>query len=98
MPQIRRSVLAEQDFGAIWDFIASENKRAADQLLLRIERKLQLYALHPGMGADRSSLSVGLRSFPVGRYVVFYRAVSGGIELVRIVHGARNFQRLFGGD
>jgi toxin ParE1/3/4 len=31
-----------------------------------------------------------VRSFVVGKYVVFYRIAPGGIDVGRIVHGARN--------
>jgi toxin ParE1/3/4 len=34
-----------------------------------------------------------LRSFPVGEYLIFYRPLSDGIELARIMHGARNIRR-----
>jgi toxin ParE1/3/4 len=40
-------------------------------------------------------MAPGLRSFPVGNYVVFYRIVPEGIELVRVLHGARDLRRLF---
>lgn len=42
------------------------------------------------MGRLRGELATGLRSFPVGRYVIFYRALSNGIEIVRVLHGARD--------
>jgi toxin ParE1/3/4 len=46
------------------------------------------------MGANRDRLGSGLRSFPVGNYLVFYRTVPDGIELVRLLHGARDLSRL----
>jgi plasmid stabilization system protein ParE len=39
--------------------------------LRRIDEKLDLYLQHPGMGRARDELADGLRSFPVGNYVVF---------------------------
>src|SRR5580698_5282948 len=52
---------------------------AADRLLLRIDSKLELYAANPGMGTKRDVLAPGLRSFPVGNYLVFYRVIADGI-------------------
>jgi toxin ParE1/3/4 len=69
---------------------------AADRLLRRIDAKLELYAQNPGMGRARDNLAAGLRSFPVGRYLIFYQVVPDGIELVRVLHGARNYKRMFG--
>jgi toxin ParE1/3/4 len=35
-------------------------------------------------------LASGLRSFPVGRYVIFYMPTPKGVEIVRVLHGARD--------
>ena len=96
MPAIRRSKLAEQDYREIWRYIALDNPDAADRLLRRIESKLELYANYPGMGTRREELAAGLRSFPVGNYLVFYRPVENGIELARVLHGARDLSKVFG--
>jgi toxin ParE1/3/4 len=98
MPGIRRSKLAEQDYRNIWHYIAADNSDAADRLLRRIDTKLELYAANPRMGTARDNLAPGLRSFPVGNYLAFYRPVTDGIELVRVLHGARNLEELFRKD
>jgi len=94
MPTIRRSPLAEQDLRDIWRYIAADNPDAADRLLHKIESKLEQYADRPAMGAPRDSLAPGLRSFPVGRYLVFYRITPDGIDVARILHGARDLKPL----
>jgi toxin ParE1/3/4 len=38
-----------------------------------------------------------MQSFPFGRYIIFYRVVSGAIEIVRVLHGARDIENIFGG-
>ena len=86
---IRRSRLARRDYVDIWRYIAEHNPDAADRLLRTIDAKLAVYAELPDIGTNRDSWRPGLRSFPVGRYLVFYRAVADGIELVRVLHGAR---------
>lgn len=95
MGVIHRLPLAQDDYREIWRYIAADSPEAADRLLRKIDAKLELYAEHPGMGRARDSLAPGLRSFSVGRYLVFYRATPDGIELVRVLHGARNFKYLF---
>jgi len=49
----------------------------------------------PQLGRRREELSPRLHSFPVGRYVLFYRQVESGIEIARVLHGARDFPPLF---
>ena len=49
----------------------------------------------PGAGQARSELMPNLRSFPVGRYLIFYRPIPDGIEVLRVLHGARNLRKIF---
>jgi toxin ParE1/3/4 len=32
------------------------------------------------------------------KYMIFYRPIEGGIEVLRVIHGARNIQNLLGTD
>ena len=91
---VHRSPLAEQDYRDIWRYIARDNEDAASRLLRRIDRKLELYTENPGMGTKRDKLAPGLRSFPIGNYLAFYRIVRDGIELVRVLHGARDLKKV----
>ena len=50
----------------------------------------------PMIGRTREELAPGLRSFPVGNHVIFYRSVKNGIEVIRVLHGARDIEFLFG--
>jgi len=92
-PIIRRSKLSESDYREIWHYSAYDNPDAAARMLRTIDQRLFLYAANPRMGANRSKLGKGLRSSPVGSYLAFYRVVEGGIELVRVLHGARQLKR-----
>lgn len=40
-------------------------------------------------------IAKALRYHPVGNYLLLYRVIPNGIELVRVVHGARDLQQLF---
>ena len=46
---------------------------------------------------DTEELGQRVQSFPFGRYNIFYRAVIGAIEIVRVLHGARDIETIFGG-
>ncbi len=100
-PRVRRSRLAAADLLDIWLHIARENEDAADRLLDRIEETCRRLAQSPALGRSRDELSPGLRSFPVGRYVLFYRprkdrkGETAGIELARVLHGSRDLDLLF---
>jgi toxin ParE1/3/4 len=87
--------LAELDLWEIWDYIADDSFDRADDFLDRVEEKLRSLARTPGMGRRREELLPGLQSFPVGNYVVFYRAIEDGIDVIRILHGSRDIEEIF---
>lgn len=68
----------------------------ADEFLDRIEEKLQLLARNPGLGRKRDELLPGLQSFPIGNYVVFYREIKDGIDVIRVLRGSRDIEAIFG--
>lgn len=87
---------AAADLEAIVDYIAADNPAAADKVVTRLEDLAAHLAETPGMGRARFDLLPNLRSFRLGRHLLFYRATTGGIEVVRVLHGARDFPALFG--
>lgn len=86
---------AELDLQDIWDFIHKDNERAADRLLGQLIEDMQRLADNPGMGPQREELLPGLRSWPRGSYLIFYEPHPDGIQVLRILHGARPLDRLF---
>ena len=57
-----------------------------------------LVAGQPLLGRLCPELAPNLRSFPVGNYVIFYRPIDNGIEVARVLHGARDIDSLFGAN
>ena len=90
MPTIRRSPRAAEDLIELWTHIAVEDPAAADRMLDLIEAKLARLAVNPRLGPARADIAEGFRLFPVRRYVILYRAIPDGIEVVRVVHGMRH--------
>ena len=86
---------AELDLLDIWDYIADERLDRADEFLDRVEGKLQTLARNPGLGRRRDDLLAGLQSFSIGNYVVFYREIENGIDVIRVLHGSRDIEDIF---
>jgi len=95
MSRVRFTVQAGRDLEEIEAFIALDNPDAAARLLLSIHEKCALISRQPQMGGSRFDLSPDLRGFPVGNYLIFYRPASDGIEVIRVLHGARDIPELF---
>ena len=49
----------------------------------------------PEVGRQRPDLAPNLRSLPAGNYVIFYRPIPDGIQLIRVLHGARDIPAIF---
>lgn len=49
----------------------------------------------PGIGTSREDLLPGVRSVPKDNYVVYFRVKGKTVEILRIVHGARNANTIF---
>jgi toxin ParE1/3/4 len=93
-PRLRRTARAEDDLTEIWAYIARDNPPAADRLLDLLDEKTRMLAQSPKTGAARDDIAVGVRHFPVGNYLILYRDIGDGIEVVRYVHGMRLLRNL----
>lgn len=95
MPRIALRPQAELDILEIWEFIAAESVSAADRWVDDLDEKSSLWATQPMMGRARDELAPGIRSLPFGRYVVFFAPLPDGIDVVRVMHGARDIDNTF---
>ena len=93
------SPAARHDLAAIWEYISRDNEEAATNLLQSIYRQCLALAELPGLGKSRDiDLARGLRSYPVGRYVIYFRMRNSKLELVRVIHSARDLTEMFEPD
>jgi toxin ParE1/3/4 len=95
--QIVRRPSADRDLVAIFRWFARQaGLRVADRFLVEAEATFSRLAGMPRMGTAYEPVAppfVDLRFFPVSRYrdyLVFYRPISDGIEVFRVLHGARD--------
>jgi toxin ParE1/3/4 len=98
MAVILKRPRAKTDLAEIWDYIAEDSEARADAFIEMIDQKFQALAAQPNMGRGRDELAKNLRSLPIGRYVVFYLPIPGGVEIIRVLHGSRDLDALFYSD
>jgi toxin ParE1/3/4 len=76
--------------------IRQRNPRAALRFLDAAETTIRKLAASPGIGARYDAdhpVLAELRLFPIARFkkdLIFYRLIPDGIEIVRVLHGARD--------
>ncbi len=97
MSQLRISPRASSDLIEIWSYIADDSVANADAFIDKLYQAIQVLARQPGSGRHREELAPGIQSFPFGRYIIFYRVVAGAVEIVRVLHGARDIENIFEG-
>ncbi len=86
---------AESDLEEIWSYIAEDSPRRADNFIDQIHAKCHLILNMPEVGVKRDEILPGIRSFPIGRYLIFYRTEADNVEIVRILSGYRDIEALF---
>lgn len=84
----RLSALAERDLDEIWSYIAEDaSPEIADRLVDDIIDCLDLLTEQPGMGRVCSEFGLGVRSFAVENYVIYYRQEDDDVLIARVLHG-----------
>ena len=94
---IHRRPSARRDLVEIFRYYTRQaGLRVAQRFFTQAEATFARLARMPGMGTQyghEHPALADLRFFPVSRFrnhLVFYRPVAGGIEIVRVLHGARD--------
>ncbi len=98
MNEPRFTEKAEADLDQVWAYIARDNPGAADTMIETILENSRIYVQFPNLGQRQEELRSGLRSVVVSPYVVYYRPVQGTIELLRVLHCARDIKNIFRGQ
>jgi toxin ParE1/3/4 len=89
---------AQADLRQIWWHIERDSPARADAMLDRLFERMQRCAENPGIGRIRDDLMQGLRCAVVRPYLIFYTITTDGIDVVRVMHGARDSASFFSQD
>ena len=86
---------AESDLEAIGDFIASENPHRAETFIdelrvscLGLSKMPERFPIVPPLR------HVGIRRRVHGQYLIFYRLTDRSVEILRVLHGATDYEKL----
>jgi toxin ParE1/3/4 len=90
--QYRLTSKAKQDMREIRDYIALDNRLAANDWIKQMVQHFRLLGAMPRMGRIRSDLGLDYRSFPVGNYLIFYTIEEPMIRILHIIHNRRDIE------
>lgn len=93
--------VVEDELWEIWGYIARDNPDAAARVIDAAYDNFKLLAARPALGRLRKFHNPrlkGVRSRVLSgfdNYVIFYRPMPDGIQVLHIYHGARDIEALF---
>ena len=94
VPRVDRSPKADLDERDIWLTIATDNIAAADRFIADLYDAEERLAAFSQLGQARPRFGENLRTWVLGSYLIVYRVTSSAVEIIRIVHGARDIDDL----
>jgi toxin ParE1/3/4 len=95
MSQYIISPEAIRDLDEITSYFADRNVNAGDRLLDEFTRKCRYLTQFPLMGRRYTEVRSYLRGIPMQNYILFYRILDDGIEIMRVVRGDRDLEAIF---
>jgi toxin ParE1/3/4 len=68
---------------------------AADRLIDSITDRFWLLGEYPDAGRSSEEAGAGVKCFPAGKYLIYYRKTRKGTDIIHIFHSARDQKRAF---
>lgn len=89
------NVLASRDLTEIADYFESTNLEAGESFFREFNRKCQQLIAFPNSGKSYADIRSDLRGLSFEGYIIFYRILDDGVEILRVLSGRRNFPDFF---
>ena len=83
------------DLDAIASYFATLNVDAGERLFDEFTKKCRYLTQFPLMGRSYHEIRPYLRGIPMQNYIIFYRIVNDGVEIMRIIRGERDLEAFF---
>lgn len=95
MSRYRLTPAARADLVEIFEYIRYDSPEAARRVLNRVRQAMLRLAQNPQIGHHRKDLTdKPVRFWPVYSYLIVYRPESRPLQVVRVLHGARDVRRV----
>ena len=100
MPRIVKHRKALRDVLEVFVYIGDQNMDAAERFLFAFDADVKRFATMPNIGSIRTfdhPKLANIRSWPISgfeNYLIFYRTTEAEIQILRVIHGARDIERV----
>lgn len=95
---MKRHIISQpgiKDLEKIIDYFSSRNVDAGERFINEFDKKCKNLANFPNMGRSYDDIKPSLLGLPLADYIIFYRIIDDGIEIIRVVSGYRDLESLF---
>jgi toxin ParE1/3/4 len=86
---------ARVDLLELWEYASRRSEERANELLSSFREAFNLLIEYPEMGRWREGTPEGILSLSHKGYLVFYRLFVEHVEIVRVLHGSRDYADIF---
>jgi len=96
MARLILSRRAKVDLLQIWVYLAERaSLETADRIIRFLYDRCDFLANNPGLGQLQPQLGDAVRTFSAKSYMIFFERHPDGINVLRVVHGSRDWEKLF---
>lgn len=86
---------ASRDLNGIANYFLTRNIEAGEKIFREFNKKCQNLTKFPSMGRSYAHIKPSLRGLPLDGYIIIYRIVDDGIEILRVADGRQDLVSLF---
>ncbi|MFK0734938.1 MAG: type II toxin-antitoxin system RelE/ParE family toxin [Gloeotrichia echinulata GP01] len=89
------NILATQDLKEIADYFTAHSIEAGEQFFRKFDQRCEQLIYFANMGRSYAEIRPNLRGLFLDGYIIFYRVLDDGIEILRVVNGRRDLPSIF---
>jgi toxin ParE1/3/4 len=93
VPRVLHTARARRDLIDIWLEVSADDAAAADHLYNRLEARVEVLKRFSEAGPRRPDIAPNARALVEPPYLILYRIIRSGVQIVRVLHSARNIDR-----
>lgn len=86
---------AQTDIEEIAEYIAQRNPIRSIEWIDKLLSELHSISLVPTVGTPQPKLGFFIKSYVFGRYLIYFREIEQGIEIIRVLNGTRVTNKAF---
>ncbi len=89
------NILATHDLKEIADYFTANSVEAGEKFFHKFDRRCEQLINFPNMGRNYAEIRPDLRGLTLDGYIIFYRVLDDGVEILRVINARRDLPSIF---